>query len=43
MTEHTWNVAWSDIMTGGMTPQQATDEAPKRLEAIFAHHPIQQA
>jgi multiple sugar transport system substrate-binding protein len=43
MTEHTWNVAWSDIVTGGMTPQQATDKALKRLEAIFAQYPIQQA
>jgi multiple sugar transport system substrate-binding protein len=43
MTEHTWNVAWSDIVTGGMTPQQATDKALKRLEAIFAKYPIQQA
>lgn len=43
MTEHNWNVAWSDIVTSGMTPQQATDKAWKRLEVTFTKNPIQQA
>jgi multiple sugar transport system substrate-binding protein len=43
MTEHTWNVAWSDIVTGGMKPEAAVDKALKRIEAIFAKYPIQQA
>lgn len=33
----------ADIATGGMTPQQASGEARKRLAAIFANYPIQQA
>jgi hypothetical protein len=43
MTEHTWNVAWADIVTGGMQPAAAVDKALKRIEAIFAKYPIQQA
>jgi multiple sugar transport system substrate-binding protein len=43
MTEHTWNVAWADIVTGGMKPADAVDKALKRLDAIFAKYPIQQA
>ena len=43
MTGPMGNVAGSDVVTGGMTPQQATDKALKRLEAIFANYPIQQA
>ncbi len=39
MTEHTWNVAWADITTGGMTPEAAVDKALKRIAAIFAKYP----
>lgn len=42
-TEHNFNVAWADIVTGGMTPEQAADKAFKRIEAIFAKYPIQQS
>jgi ABC-type glycerol-3-phosphate transport system substrate-binding protein len=42
-SEHNWNVAGSDSVTGGMTPQQAADKAWKRLEVIFTKYPIQQA
>jgi multiple sugar transport system substrate-binding protein len=42
-TEHPFNVAWHDIVTGGMAPEQAADKALKRIEAIFAKYPIQQA
>jgi len=42
-TEHPFNVAWADIVTGGMAPEQAADKALKRIEAIFAKYPIQQA
>ncbi|HJU20413.1 MAG TPA: ABC transporter substrate-binding protein [Stellaceae bacterium] len=42
-TEHPFNVAWSDIVHGGMEPEQAADKAFKRIEAIFAKYPIQQA
>jgi multiple sugar transport system substrate-binding protein len=43
MSEHVWNVAWADIATGGMKPEDAADKAWKRIEAIFAKYPIQQA
>jgi multiple sugar transport system substrate-binding protein len=42
-TEHVWEVAQADVVTGGMTPKQAADKAFKRIEAIFAKYPIQQA
>jgi multiple sugar transport system substrate-binding protein len=38
--EHVWSVAWTDIMTGGMTPEAAADKAFKRVEEIFAKYPI---
>jgi multiple sugar transport system substrate-binding protein len=38
--EHVWAVAWSDIITGGMTPQAAAEKAFKRVEEIFAKYPI---
>jgi multiple sugar transport system substrate-binding protein len=38
--EHTWSVGWTDIMTGGMTPQAAAEKAFKRIEEIFAKYPI---
>jgi ABC-type glycerol-3-phosphate transport system substrate-binding protein len=43
MSEHVWNVAWADIATGGMKPEDAADKAWKRIETIFAKYPIQQA
>jgi multiple sugar transport system substrate-binding protein len=42
-SEHVFQVAWGDIVHGGMTPDQAADKAFKRAEAIFAKYPIQQA
>jgi hypothetical protein len=42
MSKHNWNVSGSDIVTGGMTPQQAADKAWQWLEVIFAESPIQQ-
>jgi multiple sugar transport system substrate-binding protein len=38
--EHVWSVGWTDIMTGGMTPEAAADKAFKRVEEIFAKYPI---
>jgi multiple sugar transport system substrate-binding protein len=42
-SEHVFSVAMLDVMTNGMTPQQAIDKAFKRAEAIFAKYPIAQA
>ncbi|HJU20411.1 MAG TPA: ABC transporter substrate-binding protein [Stellaceae bacterium] len=42
-TEHVWEVAQADVVNGGMTPEQAVNKALKRIEAIFAKYPIQQA
>ncbi len=41
--EHVFSIAMLDVMTNGMTPEQAIDKAFKRAEAIFAKYPIQQA
>jgi multiple sugar transport system substrate-binding protein len=41
--EHAWSVAWTDIITGGMTPQAAAEKAFKRIEEIFAKYPIAQS
>jgi ABC-type glycerol-3-phosphate transport system substrate-binding protein len=41
--EHVWSVAWTDIMTGGMTPQAAAEKAFKRVEEIFARYPVAQS
>ncbi len=38
--EHAWSTGWTDIMTGGMTPQAAAEKAFKRVEEIFAKYPI---
>ena len=38
--EHVWSTAWADIMTGGITPQAAADNAFKRIEEIFAKYQI---
>jgi multiple sugar transport system substrate-binding protein len=40
--EHAWSTGWTDIMTGGMTPQAAAEKAFKRVEEIFAKYPIAQ-
>jgi hypothetical protein len=40
--EHSWGVAWADIMAGAMTPQ-AAEKAFKRIEEIFAKYPISQS
>jgi multiple sugar transport system substrate-binding protein len=42
-SEHVFSVAMLDVMTNGMTPEQAVDKAFKRAEAIFAKYPIAQA
>jgi len=38
--EHVWSVGWTDIMTGGMTPEAAAEKAFRRVEEIFAKYPI---
>jgi multiple sugar transport system substrate-binding protein len=38
--EHVWASGWTDIVTGGMTPQAAAEKAFKRVEEIFAKYPI---
>ncbi|HJU20414.1 MAG TPA: ABC transporter substrate-binding protein [Stellaceae bacterium] len=43
MSEHVWNVAWADIVTGGMKPEDAAAKAWRRIEAIFTRYPIQQS
>jgi multiple sugar transport system substrate-binding protein len=40
--EHVWPTGWTDIMTGGLTPQAAAEKAFKRAEEIFAKYPIVQ-
>ena len=41
--EHLFQVAWADIVSHNVAPEQAADNALKRAEAIFAKYPIQQA
>jgi multiple sugar transport system substrate-binding protein len=41
-SEHVFQVAWADIVSNGMAPEQAADQALKRAEQIFAKYPIQQ-
>ncbi len=38
--EHVWCEGWTDIMTGGMTPQAAAEKAFKRVAEIFAKYPV---
>jgi len=38
--EHVWSIGWTDIMQGGMKPEQAAEKAFKRIEEIFAKYPI---
>ena len=40
--EHLYQVAWADIVTGGMKAADALDKAMKRAEAIFAKYPMAQ-
>jgi len=42
-SEHVFQVAFSDIISNGMTPQAAAAKAFKRAEAIFAQYPIQES
>jgi multiple sugar transport system substrate-binding protein len=42
-SEHLFSVAEFDVMKAGMAPEQAIDKAFKRVEAIFAKYPIEQA
>jgi multiple sugar transport system substrate-binding protein len=41
--EHVWSVAWTDIMTNGMTPLAAAEKAFKRIEEIFTRYPVEQS
>ena len=41
--EHVWSTAWTDIMTGGLTPEAAADKAYQRINDIFAKYPIVQS
>jgi hypothetical protein len=41
--EHVFSIAMLDVMTNGMTPEQAIDKAFKRVETMFAKYPITQA
>jgi multiple sugar transport system substrate-binding protein len=38
--EHVFGNAWADIMTGGLTAQDAAAKAFKRVEEMFAKYPI---
>ena len=40
--ERVFSIAMLDVMTNGMTPEQAIDKAFKRAEGIFAKYPIAQ-
>ena len=42
-SEHVFSIAMLDVMTNGMTPEQAVDKAFKRAEEIFAKYPITEA
>src|SRR4051812_40542069 len=41
--EHVWSIGWTDIMQGGLKPEQAAEKAFKRVEEIFAKYPIEQS
>src|SRR5215475_6526659 len=41
--EHSWGVAWTDVIAGGMTPRAAAEKAFNRIEEIFAKYPIGQS
>jgi multiple sugar transport system substrate-binding protein len=38
---HLFQIAWSDVITGGMKPEAAAEKAFKRAKEIFAKYPIQ--
>jgi multiple sugar transport system substrate-binding protein len=40
--EHVWSVAWTDVMTAGMTPLGA-EKAFRRVEEIFTRYPVEQS
>jgi ABC-type glycerol-3-phosphate transport system substrate-binding protein len=42
-SEHAFSIAMLDVMSNGMTPEQAVDKAFKRAEEIFAKYPITEA
>jgi len=42
-SEHVFQVAWSDVVANGMTPEAAADKAFKRAKEIFAKYPIPQS
>jgi len=41
--EHVFQVAFSDIINNGMTPEAAANKAFKRAEVIFAQYPLPQS
>ena len=41
--EHVFQIAWADIVNGGMAVDKATDKAFKRVNEILAKYPIQAA
>jgi multiple sugar transport system substrate-binding protein len=41
--EHVFTLAMLDVITNGLTPEQAIDKAFKRAEAVFAKYLIAQA
>jgi len=42
-SEHPFHIAFHDIVTGGMPVKEGAAKALKRVEAIFAKYPIQEA
>jgi ABC-type glycerol-3-phosphate transport system substrate-binding protein len=42
-SEHVFQVAWNDIVNGGMAPEAAADKALKRTKDLFAKYPIPQS
>lgn len=40
MTEHTWNIAWADVVKNGMPVDKAVDKALGRLVEIFKKYPV---
>jgi multiple sugar transport system substrate-binding protein len=38
-----WGAAEADVIRNGKTPQQATEDAFKKVQAILAQYPVQQA
>lgn len=42
-SEHLFSIAEFDVIKAGMAPEAAIDKAFRRVEAIFAKYPIEQA